>query len=221
MKIDQIWIDALVIGDRLRAVDETKVAALAESMGTIGLQQPISVWFDDDDAMHLVTGLHRVRAAERLDWEQIDAITVEMDAVDRELWEISENLHRVDLTKDERDEHIRRYAELLEKRRENQVTQNDTPEIGYKKPPPQKKGVAKQIADETGLSKSTVNRVLNPAPPKPVSPPEPARNPDEAFNQWCQQMNRLWSRAPLEWRERWLAMNERPVFDKTSAGTVQ
>ena len=33
------------------------------------------------------------------------------------MWEISENLHRADLTKDERDNHNRRYAELLEKRR--------------------------------------------------------------------------------------------------------
>lgn len=220
MKIDQIWIDALVIGDRLRAVDETKVAALAESMEAIGLQQPISVWFDDDDAMHLVAGLHRVRAAERLDWEQIDAITVEMDAVDRELWEISENLHRVDLTKEERDKHIRRYAELLKRRREEVVLQNATqPKSGPQGGRP--KSVTTEIAENTGLDRSTVHRALNPAPPKPVSPPEPARNPDEAFNQWCQQMNRLWSRAPLEWRERWLAMNERPVFDKTSAGTVQ
>ena len=29
-------------------------------------------------------------------------------------WEIAENLHRVDLTKEQRDAHIRRYAELLE-----------------------------------------------------------------------------------------------------------
>lgn len=75
--------------------------------------------------------------------------------------EISENLHRLDLTKAQRDEHIRRYAELLEARREldkNQVRQNDAPEIGYRKPPPQEKGVARIIAEETGLSSRTVRR---------------------------------------------------------------
>jgi hypothetical protein len=35
-----------------------------------------------------------------------------------EMWEIAENLHRLDLTKEQRDDHIRRYAELLEARRE-------------------------------------------------------------------------------------------------------
>jgi hypothetical protein len=33
------------------------------------------------------------------------------------VWELAENLHRLDLTKDQRDHHIRRYAELLEVRR--------------------------------------------------------------------------------------------------------
>jgi hypothetical protein len=88
------------------------------------------------------------------------------DDIDVRLWEIAENLHRVDLTKDERDRHIRRYAELLEQR-EREATKNPVPqsaamEIGYKKPPPRKKGVARQIADATGLSDDTVRRALNP-----------------------------------------------------------
>lgn len=86
-----------------------------------------------------------------------------MDEVEREMWEISENLHRADLAKEERDNYIRRYAKLLAKR--NLIsTQNDAKLItdsnpkGARRP----KGVARQIADETGLSKSTVNRALKP-----------------------------------------------------------
>lgn len=87
------------------------------------------------------------------------------------MWEIAENLHRAGLSKEQRDEHIRRYAELLATREEIQVGQNVQPEIGYKKPPPQTKGVAQQIADETGLSARTVRRVLAPEPIKPAADP--------------------------------------------------
>ena len=58
--------------------------------------------------------------------------------------------------KDQRDEHIRRYAELLEARAAIPVVQNEPVEIGYGKPPPRPKGLARQIAEETGLSVATV-----------------------------------------------------------------
>lgn len=55
--------------------------------------------------------------------------------------------------------------------RQNQVTQNAAPEIGYKKPPPQTKGTARIVAEETGLSVDTVRRALNPKPaPEPKAP---------------------------------------------------
>jgi len=76
----------------------------------------------------------------------------------------------LDLTKDQRDEHIRRYAELLEARADVQSRQNVAIESkredgrGHR---PQ--GVASQVAAETGLSVRTVQRALN--PPKPRSAP--------------------------------------------------
>ena len=57
-------------------------------------------------------------------------------------------LHQLDLTKDQRDERIRRYAELLEARiavEKEQVRLNDAPEKGV--PPKQVKGAARRIAD--------------------------------------------------------------------------
>ena len=78
------------------------------------------------------------------------------------MWEIAENLHRVDLTKEERDKHIRRYAELLETKN-LQSPQSAAFESkredgrGHRK-----KGTAGQIADQTGLSKDTIDRALNP-----------------------------------------------------------
>jgi hypothetical protein len=64
------------------------------------------------------------------------------------VWELAENLHRLDLTKDQRDQHIRRYAELLEARADQiPVQQNAAVEIGYGKPPPRPKGIPRQIAE--------------------------------------------------------------------------
>lgn len=51
------------------------------------------------------------------------------------------------------------------------MAQNEPLEIGYGKPPAASEGIARQIADETGLSKSTVQRALNPKPaPEPKAP---------------------------------------------------
>jgi hypothetical protein len=73
----------------------------------------------------------------------------------------------LDLTKDQRDEHIRRYAELLEARaevsRQNDAKPISSPQGG------RPVGVASQVAAETGLSVRTVQRALN--PPKPRSAP--------------------------------------------------
>ena len=69
--------------------------------------------------------------------------------------EIAENLHRVDLTKEERDKHIRRYAELLEiKQGKAKVAQNEPvySEHGGRG----KKGKASVISQQKVVPKSTV-----------------------------------------------------------------
>ena len=93
------------------------------------------------------------------------------NAVEAEMWEIAENLHRLDLTKEQRDEHIRRYADLIETRSSLISTQNaaklktDTNPKGSGRPA----GIPNQIAKETGLSVDTVRRALNPKPREIVS----------------------------------------------------
>src|SRR5690606_32076759 len=98
------------------------------------------------------------------------AVVVETNDGGREMIEIAENLHRAGLTKAERDQHIRRYAELLKRRAEQlqsgqhvQIESRREDKRGHR---PQ--GVAKQIADETGLSARTVKRALAPEKPKPA-----------------------------------------------------
>lgn len=167
MKTELVDPISLRVGQRFRAADPAKVATLAESMRQHGLLQPITVRMIGDTEAELVAGLHRLEAARQLEWEWIDAVFVDADDIQAELIEIAENLHRCDLTKEERDRQIRRYAELLEAR---QVVQDEPPvsapllSDGRRSGPQHQKGIASQIATETGLSKSTVKRVLQEAP---------------------------------------------------------
>ena len=99
-------------------------------------------------------------------------------------------LHRVDLTKEERDKHIRRYAELLHKKnnpdpdktgQDDQFTGN--PRTGEAGPGRGHKGIAGQVAEETGLSKRTVDRVLN--PPDSTVPNEEADDQEKVYTNLC------------------------------------
>jgi ParB-like chromosome segregation protein Spo0J len=118
MKAIKVYIDGITVGRRLREADREKVAVLADSIAKIGLQQPISVWTEPDEhnlgAVHLVAGLHRLRACEMLGMEQIDAIEVDLNDIDRRRWEIAENLHRSELTVLQRDEHVAEWIKLTE-----------------------------------------------------------------------------------------------------------
>jgi ParB-like chromosome segregation protein Spo0J len=96
---------------RARGPDAAAVKRLAESLAKIGLQTPISVRMDGDDLL-LVAGLHRLEAARSLGWDRIDAVYIDGDERDARLWEISENLHRADLTVLERDEHVAEWIAL-------------------------------------------------------------------------------------------------------------
>src|SRR3990167_5326566 len=163
--IRSIDIDQIHVGERFReSISDDRIVALADSISDIGLQMPISVRFIDSMVIDgeenlnvpvLITGRTRLLAAQKLGWQYIDCFIVKSDDLDAQLWEIAENLHRVDLTKDERDRHIRRYAELLEQKETTKIHVGHfgTPEIDYKKPPSQTKGTARKIADATGLSK--------------------------------------------------------------------
>lgn len=109
---EQLFVcNVKVLEHRARGLDAAAVARLAESMARIGLQTPITVR-DDGEWPVLVAGLHRLKAAERLGWEKIDAIYLEGDERDARLWEISENLHRADLSAVERAEHIDEWRRL-------------------------------------------------------------------------------------------------------------
>lgn len=192
------------VGERHRALSSDAVERLAKSMNDIGLRHPISVRIVEEMEIDgeltagvpiLVAGAHRLAAAKLLGWERVDCVDVDDDALTAELWELAENLHRHDLTKDQRDEHIRRYAELLEARK---VIPQQNAAVLPPRGPGQPKGTARQIADETGLSVDTVRRALN--------PPEP-KAPLADYDVVTVQFNALmaaWNRAGSEARSRFV-----------------
>ena len=221
-----IEVEAIVIGERHRALSDDACNRLAASMKQIGLRNPISVrivddYIDEDGVVCdgvplLVAGRHRLEAAKRLGWSHIDCVEVEDDEIQAELWEIAENLHRLDLTKEQRDEHIRRYAELLDIRSVEVSPQNAAqPKSGPQGGRP--KSIARIIADETGLSDDTIRRALKPSVPTVPNVPDAPADPLSAYYKWLGEINRVWGRAPAEWREMWLEQIDTPVFDRTRA----
>lgn len=224
MKVLSLHVDDIEIGERHRALSDDAVTRLAASMKDIGLRHPISVRIVEEMEIDgkltsgvpmLVAGRHRLEAAKQLGWSQIDCIEVDDDSLQAELWELAENLHRLDLTKEQRDDHIRRYAELLEAKAKIQVTQTAAPEIGYKKPPPQTKAIPRQIAEETGLSVDTVRRALK--PPAEVVPIS-ARSEQDVVLAQANAIIAAWNRACPEAREIALETIDEPIFERTNAG---
>lgn len=121
-RVETVAIDGVVVPSGRRPLDEGALVNLIASMKRIGLQMPICVRpaknvTDGDGVIYdaadvLVCGGHRLEAARRLGWETIEAFVEDIDEVDAELWEISENLHRAELTALQRSEQIDRWRLL-------------------------------------------------------------------------------------------------------------
>lgn len=216
-KVERVFVDSVEVGSRHRTANPEKVSELAASMKRLGQLQPITVFTEDNETVLLVAGLHRLRAAASLGWDMLDAIFVTGDKRERKMMEIAENLHRADLTKDERDRQIREYAELLgagiaeTARTECPTSLSD----GRKAGPQHKPGIASQIAAETGISQRTVRRALNPVPPKPAADPLPDMDASE------KQVARLmaaWNAAGPDARQEFLCRIDGAVFDRSRNG---
>nr|WP_255569128.1 ParB N-terminal domain-containing protein [Neoroseomonas alba] len=94
-----IPLDHIEVGERLRAVDADYVALIAETLIQRGLDTPIIVTPTQFEGMYrLVTGGHRIAAAELAGWSEIPAKVVEVDELQAKLIEIDENLIRRELS---------------------------------------------------------------------------------------------------------------------------
>jgi hypothetical protein len=113
--IVNIPINGVGIGGRLRGLDGRRLKVITKSIAEIGLRTPISVIKDEAGSYILVTGLHRLEACRKLDHTEIAAIVIDMDDVSRELWEVDENLCRIELTTAQKSAHLKRRKELFDK----------------------------------------------------------------------------------------------------------
>lgn len=214
IKVD---VELVRVGERHRPVNAAAVDRLAESMRQIGLRQPITIRVVDEymepdgeiieGVAVLVTGRHRLEAARQLGWSHIDAIDADDTDMSAEMWEIAENLHRLDLTKEQRDEHIRRYADLLEARKElDLIVPQNAAKLKSERNPKgagRPQGIPRQIAEETGLSVDTVRRALSP-PPRSSDPivARLAMSDEDAVEKQVDAVMAAWNRACPEARER-------------------
>lgn len=155
----KVAIDEIKIGKRLRAVDETAVKGLAESLAEVGLEHPVVLTED----LRLVAGAHRIAAALLLGWKEIEATVKRYDKVDEEIAEIDENLKRRDLEASERAIHVGRRKELYEKKHpgaRHVNTRGGGPGRGKKKTDPETGSVSAFVDDtakRTGKSRASVS----------------------------------------------------------------
>ena len=115
---------------------------------------PITVWMDGDQTPHLVAGRHRIEAMNLLNRDQIAAYVTTLDGIDRELWEIDENLVRSELSAFERAQQLKRRKEIwTSRKRESGQTSPTLTGRGNK-------GFAQDTADKVGMSKRSVNQAI-------------------------------------------------------------
>lgn len=152
-----------------RVINRKSVETLAESMNRIGLINPITVvpcvytarGRADNPGWRVVAGGHRTEAARMLGWEAIDAFVLADcdDVKSQRMVEISENLHRAELSDVEKSKLIEEWRELTC----DKVRQLGAPLGGGQ---PKEQGFRK-TANELGLKEQEVRRahkIANMAP---------------------------------------------------------
>lgn len=150
MKVKRIPVDHIhVVGSR-RDVDPEIVTAIANSIKQVGLQNPITVAKRETlQGYRLIAGRHRLEAIKSLQMEHVECHVIEWQRRKRRLWEISENLHRADLSELERANQINEWRKLTK----NQDGQLARP--GGRQP--QDRGI-KRTAKALRLSREKVRR---------------------------------------------------------------
>ena len=111
---EQVEIDRIEILGQRRKLNADVVSALAASIQQIGLRTPISVR-QGAQGYYLIAGAHRLAAVKQLGWNVIPAdVFLEATSIEIRLWELSENLHRSDLTAQERADMIAEWVKITE-----------------------------------------------------------------------------------------------------------
>lgn len=123
--------DVLISEAKRRPLNSEGVAALKVSIQAMGLRTPIAVqWVQPADEnkepeTYLVAGAHRLEAFKQLGRKEIDCVYFDIgEELTARLWEISENLHRVDLEPLERSEQRTEWLRLRQQQIEEASLQS-------------------------------------------------------------------------------------------------
>ena len=103
-------INEIKVNEGRRAAAAEAIDALVASIREVGMMNPITVTADHV----LVAGLHRLEAAKRLGWAEIDCHIIDADSLHAELAEIDENYVRASLTPLESSKLLLRRKEIYE-----------------------------------------------------------------------------------------------------------
>jgi ParB-like chromosome segregation protein Spo0J len=149
----QLQIADIIVGHRLRALNEEAVKDLMKSIdATGGLESSPIVVRRTDRGLELVVGLHRLEAHRRRGKKTILAFVRIMNDDEALKLQIAENLYRAELTALERDEHIAEWIRLTETEVSSQVAtkpQGGRPESGVR-----------AAARELGIDKDDAHRAV-------------------------------------------------------------
>ncbi|MBF0151740.1 MAG: ParB N-terminal domain-containing protein [Magnetococcales bacterium] len=108
--MEMIPISSILVGNRLRRICPKSVETLAQSIGEIGLMNPVmvvAIGVKGGQQYKLIAGNHRLEACKQLGMTEIAANVVPIqDDLDQKLAEIDENLCRCELNHLERAEHL-------------------------------------------------------------------------------------------------------------------
>ena len=161
MNVERIPVDSVRVRDRLRSLVPEKVDGLVASFSDIGLRSPIHVRVLDrleengriiEGVPILIAGRHRLEAARRLGWTEIDAYVLDGDERDARLWEIAENLHRAELSVQERADHIAEWVRLTA---EKEVSAQSAPKL-----PGRPQGGINAAVRELGIDRTEAQRAV-------------------------------------------------------------
>jgi len=162
--LQPIALASIDCGDRLRSVDESYARLLAENIAQVGrLRQPIEVRRAKGKkagSFVLIAGGHRLRAAQMMGWEAIDAFVFDADDDEARLAEIDENLVRHDLNPLDRAVFLAQRKEIYERLHPETKRGGDRRSEKSKGHDDRLIGFSRDTAQRSGLSDSTIRRAV-------------------------------------------------------------
>ena len=154
-----ININEIKVNPGRRETATKDVQRLSESIAEVGMMNPITVTADHT----LIAGLHRLEAAKRLGWTEVECSISDMDELHTELAEIDENVVRTGLSDLELSELLARRKKIYETLHPATIARNlpghaSNYESSGDKLTGEEKPFSRDTAEKMGVSPRTVER---------------------------------------------------------------